>query len=649
MNKTIRMKNATLSLIMIALFLGCIPVISFAGSWNGWIYQDPYPTSNMLMAVKFVTPKKGWVAGEVGTILYTEDGGETWETQESGTEQKLSSIFFVNEKIGWAVGEQGIIIHTDDGGKSWVTQAQTHQFLLKIYFINDHDGWAAGHDAILHTTDGGKKWVRQDTGITGTIASIFYINPRTGWVLAGGAVYSTQDGGGKWDKTYLPQSEYPAFGAPGLDLGDIYFTDDKNGWAVVGFGLIFYTNDGGKTWANQLHTEDSSSGLSRISFLDAKRGCATGSSIFCTDDGGITWIEKSIVTSRKGRLLEGYWLGVELYGVSFLGGTSLGWAAGKDGQIMKTEDGGKTWKMIARKDECGRYYFFVNKKTGWFHDIDLPLICRTDDGGATRRNLDMDMNVNGVFFADEMTGWAVGSRKKPEGKQRPGRKPGKVWAVIEHTTDGGKTWETQYEELVYKDLFYRALIGIYFADRNTGWAVGSKGIILHTEDGGKHWKRQEGASSESDLLRVKFVNPKIGWIVGMVVDDEWTGIILNTKDGGNHWQTQYRIKDIGLTGLHFIDNKIGWATGLSERGDSGWLLHTVDGGNKWTKEELGDIGYSDDMAFLDKQRGVISADKGWLFITTDGGKHRTKIRRPIRTYPWHFSEIFEKKSLMPNK
>ena len=125
----------------------------------------------------------------------------------------------------------------------------------------------------------------------------------------------------------------------------------------------------------------------------------------------------------------------------------------------------------------------------------------------------------------------------------------------------------------------------------------------------------------------------------MVVDSGWTGVILNTADSGTHWRTQYNMNDVGLTGLFFIDKKRGWATGLSEQGDSGWLLHTADGGNKWTKDKLGDIGYSD-IAFLDKQRGVISTNKGWFFITTDGGKNWTKRRRPIRKYPWHFLEIF---------
>lgn len=46
---------------------------------KGWIYQNPYPTSYTLNGVKFVSPDKGWLVGQAGTIFYTEDGGKTWK------------------------------------------------------------------------------------------------------------------------------------------------------------------------------------------------------------------------------------------------------------------------------------------------------------------------------------------------------------------------------------------------------------------------------------------------------------------------------------------------------------------------------------------------------------------------------------------
>jgi photosystem II stability/assembly factor-like uncharacterized protein len=639
-------KKIILTIMVLSILISFIPTMAFARNWNGWMYQDPYPTSNTLLAVKFVTPQKGWVAGEAGTILYTEDGGDTWEAQESGTEQFLSSIFFVNEKTGWAVGEMGIVIHTNDGGKSWATQAQTELFFLKVLFVNEQEGWAATHEGIHHTTDGGKKWARRDTEITGTSANIFFINPKTGWVLAGGAVYSTMDGGEKWNKSALPRSDYPVFGAPGSvvsapdmggERGDVYFTDDRNGWAVVGFGLIFHTNDGGKTWVNQLHTGPLSYGLSRLAFIDQRRGCAGGSSLLCTEDGGKTWNEKLGVKPGSSERIDEFL--VQLQAISFASPT-FALAVGNDGQIWKTESGGKSWKLASRRDECGHLVFFLNKNTGWFYrrSDNAAALCRTDDGGRTRQKQDVGMNVLGLFFTDVSTGWAIGTIEE----RNQQKKLEKVYGVIKYTADGGKTWTTQFRELRGKSLFGTDLLGVNFVSADTGWVVGSAGLILHTTDGGKHWERQKSGSSQFDLHDIRFNDPKNGWIAGIKYNDGWTGVILHTEDGGNHWKMQYSIKDIGFTGLFFFDKKSGWVTGEDEQeGGSGWIFHTDDGGIAWKKEELGYVGNSDPI-FLDIKRGVISTDKGWVVITTDGGKTWKRMRKPIgKKNPWHVSELFE--------
>jgi photosystem II stability/assembly factor-like uncharacterized protein len=162
--------------------------------------------------------------------------------------------------------------------------------------------------------------------------------------------------------------------------GEVFFVDDKNGWAVVGLGFIFHTNNGGKTWTNQLFTGALSYGLSRIAFVDQTKGCATGSSILCTEDGGKTWTEKIGIEPGSRKRIHNFV--VQLQRISF-SGPSIGWSVGNDGQIWKTEDSGRTWKLASRHDECGWRVFFVNKKTGWFFGSNNPYICRTDDGGDT--------------------------------------------------------------------------------------------------------------------------------------------------------------------------------------------------------------------------------------------------------------------------
>ena len=405
----IKTKITKIGMFLISIISILLPVISLAGPSNGWVYQNPYPTSNTLLAVKFVTPKKGWIAGEKGTILYTEDGGDTWEAQESGTENDLKSIAFVNEKQGWMVGNAGTIIYTEDGGKTWLPKIYTGLSLHKVFFANDKEGWIGGDKGfLLHTKDAGKKWEEVEIGTKASIAGIFFRKPDTGWLLAGGMIYRTTDGGKNWVASQLPM-QIPKTGETGKIgggmsaagytempeewwQGDVYFADDKHGWAVVGLWYLFHTEDGGKTWAAK-DLGYMSYGLGRISFVDEKNGCAAGSSVLCTEDGGKTWNERlGIGPGDRGDIDD---FRVDLWGINLVN-SKEGWVVSSwDGLIAKTEDGGKTWKAKTRKAK-GKPYF-LNEKTGWIIvGYQGGGIMKTDDGGDTwsiQTKIKVDANI----------------------------------------------------------------------------------------------------------------------------------------------------------------------------------------------------------------------------------------------------------------
>jgi photosystem II stability/assembly factor-like uncharacterized protein len=62
----------------------------------------------------------------------------------------------------------------------------------------------------------------------------------------------------------------------------------------------------------------------------------------------------------------------------------------------------------------------------------------------------------------------------------------------------------------------------------------------------------------SDLLRIRFTDPKEGWIVGE------RGVIYRTTDSGFSWVEQENGTKHSLFGLSFPDTGHGWASG--ERG-----------------------------------------------------------------------------------
>lgn len=61
-----------------------------------------------------------WMTGSPGsTIWHSPDQGRTWEQQRTGQNLPLNQLKFVTETSGIAVGELGVILRTVDGGQTW--------------------------------------------------------------------------------------------------------------------------------------------------------------------------------------------------------------------------------------------------------------------------------------------------------------------------------------------------------------------------------------------------------------------------------------------------------------------------------------------------------------------------------------------------
>ena len=57
--------------------------------------------------------------GEYGYILYSDDNGRAWDIAESPTHVTLTAVRFADAQHGWAVGHDAIILYTADGGETW--------------------------------------------------------------------------------------------------------------------------------------------------------------------------------------------------------------------------------------------------------------------------------------------------------------------------------------------------------------------------------------------------------------------------------------------------------------------------------------------------------------------------------------------------
>jgi len=107
--------------------------------------------------------------GYYGAVYVSEDAGGTWAKHPSGTQKSLYDVSMADVRKGWAVGQRGLILRTEDGGRSWQSQENSKQEqgsqLFAVHAIDANTAWVVGEwGTRLFTDDGGKTW--QDRSLT---------------------------------------------------------------------------------------------------------------------------------------------------------------------------------------------------------------------------------------------------------------------------------------------------------------------------------------------------------------------------------------------------------------------------------------------------------------------------------------------------
>ena len=136
------------------------------------VYQD---TNQNFSDIHFPSPYAGYVTGNSGIVLYTNDLGDTWQVRHTGFNTKLNSVFFITNNSGYVVGNSGLILKTIDYGSTWHTQyCPIKSSLTKIYFLdNSLVGFIFSGLTVLKTTNGGDTWLYQTNHLN------IYPNPAT--------------------------------------------------------------------------------------------------------------------------------------------------------------------------------------------------------------------------------------------------------------------------------------------------------------------------------------------------------------------------------------------------------------------------------------------------------------------------------------
>lgn len=216
--------------------------------------------------------------------------------------RRIESIAHPTRDLIIGIADTGVGYRSVDGGYTWkefrLPVDLGMAFEIKMYdakygYIYGPPQW------LFKTTDGGESWTQ--VSLPDAIQNVYVerlsvVNPDTiilSMVWTNKAVLlRSYDGGVTWNYNDAPV----LFG-----VSSLFFVDAQYGYSVgyqnTGQGdraldLFTYTTDGGRTWAPvEKKWRDPANGLSDVQFLDRLNGMAVGwqGKILRTSDGGKTW------------------------------------------------------------------------------------------------------------------------------------------------------------------------------------------------------------------------------------------------------------------------------------------------------------------------------------------------------------------------
>lgn len=206
-------------------------------------------TTQELLSVHFISQTRGWATG-VGLILATDDGGLTWTSQytTAGSEY-IYDASFLNAQVGWATGSGRLVLYTANGGATWDPQSIGSADILYVRSVAAVSptvvvavGTSAigSHGRILRTDDGGATWNLVDSGVDEVFREVRFADASHGWIVGNaGVILSTDDGGLTWAKEDSGTNQ---------GLRALCVRNANHRWAVGSYGTVLDNAGGGSPY-----------------------------------------------------------------------------------------------------------------------------------------------------------------------------------------------------------------------------------------------------------------------------------------------------------------------------------------------------------------------------------------------------------------
>jgi photosystem II stability/assembly factor-like uncharacterized protein len=267
---------------------------------KGWhtVYESPIVLKAAILENAF----SGWVVGDGGLILRTADGGHSWSKVKSGIGQNINQVTIGQGGKLFVVANGGILLTSVDRGQTWKEQLLNGgRDLLHIAVLKSGRIIILARDRLLISDDGGMGWQAQSTVRWTTLDRLGFFDDEVG-LLSGGVLAATSDAGKtvNWVNIHTDERVGPVT-VTGENTAFLLLSEAKTGSLIHVSGeklssssTILQTDDRGVHWKRVFHLSDGNTlgaSLEDMFWNNQKHGWAVGEAglITMTDDGGHTW------------------------------------------------------------------------------------------------------------------------------------------------------------------------------------------------------------------------------------------------------------------------------------------------------------------------------------------------------------------------
>ena len=335
---------------------------------------------------------------------------------------------------------------------------------------------------------------------------------------------------------------------------------DDNTIYVTGEG-IYTSVDGGQTWKDYaLPAEDLIS--MAVAFNDTTSGIATGLSFVytanCYTSDGQTYVQADDSKYQFDANQDAKVIGSSSFGVTGQMGKTLGVGYSENGMDYNYFD----WQY-SDNTVLPRYTAFPSSTTWYVAGGTWPAtpsamfvrndgVFRSDEVKSITQNIHIVKKTKEVLFQSPLT----------RGQSYTNDNDTFV-AVIQKTTDGGKTFTTVFEDT---GRFYFNEIDCL--DENTCFAAaeGDVGAFVYgTTDGGKTWNAVVTAQAGESIVALTCTDSNTCWAAGAFLQSQVNiqGHFYLTTDGGATWTLQPTLKGYYVYDLAFTSASTGWGTAIT--------------------------------------------------------------------------------------